>query len=116
MLGRRHQRVGRGEAGEGRKGRQHPEQRPGGRRHPGEIRPSHHRRRAVHVEAREAQAGAGRPVSQGDLQVGDIISFYGGGHSGIYVGNGNVVHASTEGSPVSIASVASMPYNGARRI
>lgn len=64
----------------------------------------------------EAQAGTGRPVAQGDLQVGDIISFYGGGHSGIYVGNGNVVHASTEGSPVSIASVASMPYNGARRI
>ncbi|RRQ27737.1 NlpC/P60 family protein [Rhodococcus sp. Eu-32] len=61
------------------------------------------------------QAAAGTPVSQSDLQPGDVISFYGGSHSGIYVGNGNVVHASTSGVPVKVAPVASMPYDGARR-
>lgn len=61
------------------------------------------------------QAAAGAPVSQADLRVGDVISFYGGSHSGIYAGNGNVIHASTAGQPVKLAPVSSMPYDGARR-
>jgi cell wall-associated NlpC family hydrolase len=61
------------------------------------------------------QAAAGVAVSQSDLQVGDVISFYGGSHSGIYAGNGNVIHASTAGQPVKLAPVSSMPYDGARR-
>ena len=62
-----------------------------------------------------AQAAAGTPVSQSDLRPGDVISFYGGSHSGIYAGNGNVIHASTEGQPVKLAPIASMPFDGARR-
>jgi len=61
------------------------------------------------------QAAAGVAVSQSDLQVCDVISFYGGSHSGIYAGNGNVIHASTAGQPVKLAPVSSMPYDGARR-
>jgi len=61
------------------------------------------------------QAAAGTPVSRDNLQVGDVISFYGGSHSGIYAGNGNVIHASTAGQPVKIAPVSSMPFDGARR-
>lgn len=61
------------------------------------------------------QAAAGVAVAQSDLRVGDVISFYGGSHSGIYAGNGNVIHASTAGQPVKLAPVASMPYDGARR-
>ncbi|AMY18572.1 MULTISPECIES: C40 family peptidase [Nocardiaceae] len=61
------------------------------------------------------QAAAGTPVSQNALQPGDVISFYGGSHSGIYVGNGNVVHASTESQPVKVVPLSSMPYDGARR-
>ncbi|MGC0364509.1 cell wall-associated NlpC family hydrolase [Rhodococcus sp. 27YEA15] len=61
------------------------------------------------------QAAAGVPVAQSDLRVGDVISFYGGSHSGIYAGNGNVIHASTAGQPVKLAPVSSMPYDGARR-
>ncbi|OYD70870.1 C40 family peptidase [Rhodococcus sp. OK302] len=61
------------------------------------------------------QAAAGIAVAQSDLRVGDVISFYGGSHSGIYAGNGNVIHASTAGQPVKVAPVSSMPYDGARR-
>ena len=61
------------------------------------------------------QAAAGVAVAQSDLRVGDVISFYGGSHSGIYAGNGNVIHASTAGQPVKLAPVSSMPYDGARR-
>ncbi|WP_026303735.1 C40 family peptidase [Jongsikchunia kroppenstedtii] len=46
------------------------------------------------------QLGGGTPVSLNDLQPGDIIIYNGGGHSGMYVGDGMVVHSSTEGVPV----------------
>lgn len=61
------------------------------------------------------QASAGTAVSQSDLRPGDVISFYGGSHSGIYAGNGNVIHASTAGQPVKLAPISSMPFDGARR-
>lgn len=61
------------------------------------------------------QAAAGVPVSEADLQPGDVVSFYGGSHSGIYAGGGNVIHASTSGVPVKVAPVSSMPFDGARR-
>ncbi len=61
------------------------------------------------------QAAAGTPVSADSLAPGDVVSFYDGSHSGIYVGNGNVVHASTSGVPVKVAPLASMPFDGARR-
>ncbi|MFI6869544.1 C40 family peptidase [Nocardia sp. NPDC050406] len=62
------------------------------------------------------QLATGTPVSADALQPGDIVSFYGGGHSGLYVGNGEVVHASTSGQPVQVAPISSMPFAGARRI
>ncbi|MCX4098731.1 NlpC/P60 family protein [Nocardia sp. alder85J] len=61
------------------------------------------------------QEGAGDPVSLDDLQPGDVVTFYGGSHSGIYVGDGNVVHASDYGQPVDVAPLYSMPVTGARR-
>ncbi|EOM78163.1 NlpC/P60 family protein [Rhodococcus rhodnii] len=61
------------------------------------------------------QASAGAPVSLGSLQLGDVVSFYGGSHSGIYAGGGNVVHASTSGQPVKLAPLSSMPADGAVR-
>ncbi|WP_040795365.1 C40 family peptidase [Nocardia higoensis] len=62
-----------------------------------------------------AQLAAGTPVSIDDLRPGDMVSFYGGGHSGLYAGNGNVVHAATAGTPVNVAPISSMPFAGARR-
>lgn len=46
------------------------------------------------------QLGGGTPVSLNNLEPGDIIIYNGGSHSGMYVGDGMVVHSSTEGVPV----------------
>ncbi|BDT86227.1 C40 family peptidase [Nocardia cyriacigeorgica] len=62
-----------------------------------------------------AQLASGTPVSMDQLQPGDVVSFYGGGHSGLYAGDGNVVHASTAGTPVQVAPISSMPVAGAVR-
>ena len=55
-------------------------------------------------------------VSMNALQPGDIVAYYGGAsHVGIYIGNGQIVHSSRPGRPVSIAGVYSMPVAGAAR-
>jgi cell wall-associated NlpC family hydrolase len=65
-----------------------------------------------------AQSGMGVPVSRSQLQPGDLVFFYSPvSHVGMYIGNGQMVHASTEGTPVQVVSLDSMPgYNSARRI
>jgi len=63
-----------------------------------------------------AQAGSGAPVSRDALQPGDLVFFYSPiTHVGIYAGNGNVVHALTEGQPVKVSPMSTMPYITARR-
>jgi len=64
----------------------------------------------------QAQAGVGTPVAQQDLQPGDIVAFYGGGHVGIYAGNGNVVHAPDYGQPIKVAPMRYMDFTNARRV
>lgn len=61
------------------------------------------------------QLAAGTPVGLDDLQPGDMVSFYGGEHSALYAGDGNVIHAATYGEGVRLAPVDSMPVTGARR-
>ncbi|QBJ98497.1 protein p60 precursor [Rhodococcus sp. ABRD24] len=64
----------------------------------------------------QAQAGGGTPVDKGQLQPGDVVLFYNdASHVGLYAGDGNVLHASTYGTPVKVDSMASMPFYGARR-
>ncbi|WP_207841323.1 C40 family peptidase [Williamsia soli] len=46
------------------------------------------------------QLGGGTSVSAADAQPGDVVIYNGGGHAGIYIGGGQVVHSSTEGVPV----------------
>lgn len=60
---------------------------------------------------------AGLPrVSTSAVQPGDIIVYYSGAsHVGIYIGNGQVVHASRPGVPVSVVPMHSMPVIGAVR-
>ncbi|MGY1807499.1 NlpC/P60 family protein [Blastococcus sp. SYSU D00669] len=64
------------------------------------------------------QSRMGTPVSRDALQPGDLIFFYSPvSHVAMYIGNGQMVHASTSGQPVKVVSVGSMPgFNSARRI
>lgn len=71
-----------------------------------------------------AQAGRGTSVSRGELTAGDLVFFQtshrGISHVGIYVGNGNFVHAESRGKGVTVDSLNSgyysPRYRGARRI
>ncbi|MFL6096960.1 MAG: C40 family peptidase, partial [Blastococcus sp.] len=65
-----------------------------------------------------SQSRMGTPVSRDQLQPGDLVFFYSPvSHVGVYIGNGQMVHASTSGQPVKVASLDSMGgYNSARRI
>ena len=64
------------------------------------------------------QAGVGRAVSRAELRPGDLVFFYSPiSHVGIYIGNGQMVHAPTSGDVVKVASIDSMGgYAGARRV
>jgi cell wall-associated NlpC family hydrolase len=59
-------------------------------------------------------------VPRGDLQPGDLVFFAGLGHVGIYVGNGQFIHAPHTGDVVRIDSLSegwySSEYDGAKRI
>jgi cell wall-associated NlpC family hydrolase len=63
-----------------------------------------------------AQWNVGVPVSQGDLQPGDLVFFDALGHVGIYIGGGQFIHAPHTGTVVQISSMAGWNYDGARRI
>ncbi|MFF4251177.1 NlpC/P60 family protein [Streptomyces sp. NPDC001663] len=64
-----------------------------------------------------AQIGAGRRVSRSELAPGDLVFFYSGiSHVGIYVGNGQMIHAPNPSAPVRIAPIDEMPFAGATRV
>ena len=55
------------------------------------------------------QATMGSAVSRSELQPGDLIFYYSPvSHVAMYIGNGQMVHASTSGQPVKVVSVDSM--------
>ena len=64
------------------------------------------------------QSTMGTAVPTSALQPGDLLFFYSPvSHVGMYIGNGQMVHASTFGEPVKVASIDSMgSLTGARRI
>lgn len=64
----------------------------------------------------EAQQAGLTSVSLSNLQVGDLVFFYGGSHVGMYIGNGQVVHAPTSGDVVKISDMNSMGPTGAARV
>ncbi|MGN0095806.1 MAG: NlpC/P60 family protein [Corynebacterium sp.] len=62
------------------------------------------------------QAASGTPVSLDALQPGDVVSYYSGAsHVAIYIGDGKVVQALNEGSPVQVNDLNYMPVNNAVR-
>jgi cell wall-associated NlpC family hydrolase len=55
------------------------------------------------------QAGIGRSVSRSELQPGDLVAFYSPiSHIGIYIGNGQMVHAPSSGDVVKVSSIDRM--------
>jgi peptidoglycan DL-endopeptidase CwlO len=65
-----------------------------------------------------SQWNYGVPVSAGSEQPGDLVFFSGLGHMGMYIGNGQFIHAPHTGDVVKISSLAERGgnYMGARRV
>ncbi|MEV6576994.1 NlpC/P60 family protein [Streptomyces sp. NPDC051582] len=62
------------------------------------------------------QINAGQRVSRDQLAPGDLVFFYSGvTHVGLYIGNGQMIHAPRPGSTVRVAPLDSMPWAGASR-
>jgi peptidoglycan DL-endopeptidase CwlO len=62
------------------------------------------------------QMNEGTPVSSDELQPGDLVFYYQPvSHVAMYIGNGQIVHASNPDEPVGTDPVFSMPYSGAVR-
>ncbi|SFP34082.1 Cell wall-associated hydrolase, NlpC family [Geodermatophilus dictyosporus] len=64
------------------------------------------------------QSQMGTAVSRAELRPGDLVFYYSPvSHVSLYIGNGQMVHASTSGQPVKVVSVDSMGgITGMRRI
>ena len=66
------------------------------------------------------QANEGVHVDHSDIQPGDILCFYSGdnyiGHSGIYIGNGQFIHSSTETTGVIISDLNTDAYEARRLV
>ncbi|GGT26837.1 C40 family peptidase [Streptomyces chromofuscus] len=64
-----------------------------------------------------AQIDAGRRVARSELLPGDLVFFYSGiSHVGLYVGNGQMIHAPNPSAPVRLAPIDEMPFAGATRV
>ncbi|KHL09027.1 UNVERIFIED_CONTAM: hypothetical protein LK11_54495 [Mumia flava] len=64
-----------------------------------------------------AQAGMGTSVSTSSMSPGDLVFYYSPvSHVGIYIGDGQIVHAPRPGRSVEIVSVNTMPLTGVRRV
>ncbi len=63
-----------------------------------------------------AQMSSGASVSQSSLAPGDLVFYYSPvSHVGMYIGNGQIVHAANPSSGVEVSPLNSMPYSGAVR-
>ena len=59
------------------------------------------------------QINCGKPVSQKDLKIGDLV-LPNHGHVGLYIGNGKMIHAPKNGDPIKISNVYA--FYTARRV
>ncbi|MEV4002766.1 NlpC/P60 family protein [Actinomadura sp. NPDC049753] len=64
-----------------------------------------------------SQYNAGTHVSMSQLKPGDLVFFHSDlHHMGMYIGNGNMVHAPQTGDVVKIAPIAGRPFAGGVRV
>jgi cell wall-associated NlpC family hydrolase len=50
----------------------------------------------------QSQRAASRPVTAAELRPGDLVFYYDASHVGIYVGDGQVIHAPRSGRRVEV--------------
>ncbi|KIX78116.1 hypothetical protein SF12_10460, partial [Streptomyces sp. MBRL 601] len=63
------------------------------------------------------QINAGQRVSRSQLAPGDLVFFYSSiSHVGLYIGNGQMIHAPNPNAPVRVAPISEMPFAGATRV
>ncbi|MEV1143960.1 NlpC/P60 family protein [Micromonospora sp. NPDC049799] len=63
-----------------------------------------------------AQWNEGRAIPKSEARPGDLVFFFSDlHHVGIYLGNGQMVHAARAGKPVNVSSIQYMPLAGFRR-
>lgn len=63
-----------------------------------------------------SQINVGTRVSKSQLEPGDLVFYYSPiSHVGIYIGGGEIVHATHPGDVVSVDDVDLMPFAGATR-
>jgi cell wall-associated NlpC family hydrolase len=66
--------------------------------------------RRVLPHGAKAQLAVGPRISTTDLRPGDLVYYYSPiSHNGIYIGNGQIVHATHPGDVVSVDPLNSMP-------
>lgn len=63
-----------------------------------------------------SQAGDGKKVGLDSLQPGDLLFYHGYGHVAIYIGGGQVVHASNKATGIKISSYDYSPIDKAVRV
>jgi cell wall-associated NlpC family hydrolase len=63
-----------------------------------------------------ALLGVGRSVTRAAIRPGDLVFSEGGGHVGIYVGHGVVIHAPHSGARVSRVPLRYWPLSAIRRV
>jgi peptidoglycan DL-endopeptidase CwlO len=64
-----------------------------------------------------SQYNSGAHVTQAQLRPGDLVFFYSDlHHMGMYIGNGNIIHAPQTGEVVKISPLAGRPFAGAVRV
>jgi len=63
------------------------------------------------------QFHVGKRIAKGNLQIGDLVFYYGPtpSHVGIYAGNGRIIHAPRPGKVVQHVPIDYMPFAGAVR-
>ena len=65
----------------------------------------------------QAQSTVGTPVTESNLQPGELVFFYSPvSHVGIYLGGGQVLHAPEPGDVVKVSPISRMPFHNARRV
>ncbi|HEY5837305.1 C40 family peptidase [Streptomyces sp.] len=62
------------------------------------------------------QVNVGARIAESDLRPGDLVFFYNDvSHVGLYIGNGEMIHAPYTGTVVKIAPITEMPFYAATR-